>query len=68
MIELIGPLYNLVHKSLSDWTLTSSDHTTPPTGLTALHCTDYTVRVTLRLTIYRQSLLIGDKPLETHGQ
>jgi hypothetical protein len=26
------------------------------------------VRVTLRLTVYRQSLRLGDKPLETHDQ
>jgi hypothetical protein len=40
MIEFIGPLYKLVttvHKSLSDWSLASSDHTTPPAELTALH-------------------------------
>jgi hypothetical protein len=44
MIEFIGPLYNLVatvHKSLFDWTLASSDHTTPSTELTALHSLDY---------------------------
>jgi hypothetical protein len=26
------------------------------------------VRVTLRLTVYRQSIRLGDKPLETHDQ
>jgi hypothetical protein len=25
-------------------------------------------RVTLRLAVYRQSVRLGDKPLETHGQ
>jgi hypothetical protein len=26
------------------------------------------VRVTLRLTVYRQSVHLGDKPLDTHDQ
>jgi hypothetical protein len=26
------------------------------------------VRVTLQLAVYRQSVLLGDKPLETHDQ
>jgi hypothetical protein len=26
------------------------------------------VKVTLRLTVYRQSVRLGDKPLETHDQ
>jgi hypothetical protein len=28
----------------------------------------YKVRVTLRLAVYRQSVLLGAKPLETHDQ
>jgi hypothetical protein len=39
MIEFIGNLVATIHKSLSDWTLATSDHTTPPTELTALYCT-----------------------------
>jgi hypothetical protein len=29
---------------------------------------DVRVRVTLRLAVYRQSVSLGDKPLETHDQ
>jgi hypothetical protein len=31
-------------------------------------CVRVTVRVTLRLMVYRQSVRLGDKPLETHDQ
>jgi hypothetical protein len=35
---------------------------------TGLSFTMFIVRVTLRLAVYRQSLRLGDKPLETHDQ
>jgi hypothetical protein len=31
-------------------------------------CLDARVRVTLRLAVYRQSVHLGDKPLETHDR
>jgi hypothetical protein len=37
------------------------------TGLRLTSCR-VRVRVTLRLTVYRQSVHLGDKPLETHDQ
>jgi hypothetical protein len=45
MIKFIGPLYcyNISQITVVDWTLSTSDHTTPPTELL--------VRVTLRLTV-----------------
>jgi hypothetical protein len=56
-------------------TYNSSSTTIFPTSdlrrlVTALHCTliEVKVRVTLRLAVYRQSVRLGVKPLETHDQ
>jgi hypothetical protein len=45
--------------------------TAPPHGLDSLESQsqiESSVRVTLRLVVYRQSICLGDKPLETHDQ
>jgi hypothetical protein len=44
--------------------------TSESVDFTSLHSTDWfvRVRVTLRLAVYRQSVRIGDKTLETHDQ
>jgi hypothetical protein len=39
----------------------------PPLGMSEA-ANSLVVRVTLRLAVYRQSLRLGDKPLETHDQ
>jgi hypothetical protein len=53
--------------TIFDWTLSTTDHTA------VIHSSNWTpgvrvkVKVTLRLEDFRQSVRLGDKPLETHN-
>jgi hypothetical protein len=58
----------LVFSSQAEFQLTTELSHSPTSYFTSLHSAKVKVKVTLRLAVYRQSVHLGVKPLETHDQ
>jgi hypothetical protein len=75
LLDLYTTCYDNSQITIFDWTLSTSDHTALIhyfSNWTLPHSSrsriGVTVWVTLRLAVYRQSVRLGNKPVETHDQ